>query len=78
LDIRTREEIVQEKEEAKKAKAELMLDGVGGKVLDTLMEAGFDTLDKIKGATLQQLTQVRGIGAKKAEKILKSAQEKGN
>lgn len=76
LDIRTREEIVQEKEEAKKAKAEMMLDGVGLKVLDTLIEAGFDTLDKIKDATVEQLTHVKGIGAKKAEKIIIAAKER--
>lgn len=76
LDIRTREKIVQEKEEAKKAKAEMMLDGVGSKVLDTLIEAGFDTLDKIKDATVEQLTQVKGIGAKKAEKIIIAAKER--
>ncbi|MFH1691374.1 MAG: transcription termination factor NusA [Candidatus Omnitrophota bacterium] len=76
LDIRTREEIVQEKEEAKKAKAEMMLDGIGGKALDALMDAGFDTLEKIKDATVEQLTQVKGIGAKKAEKIILAAQER--
>ncbi len=76
LDIRTREEIVQEKEEAKKAKAEMMLDGVGGKALDALIEAGFDSLEKIKNAAVEQLTQVKGIGAKKAEKIIAAAKER--
>lgn len=76
LDIRTREKIVQEKEEAKKAKAEMMLDGVGEKALDTLIEAGFDSLEKIKDATVEQLTQVKGIGAKKAEKIIAAAKER--
>jgi hypothetical protein len=77
LDIRTREEIVQEKEEAKKAKAGMMLDGIGGKALDALMEAGFDTLEKIKDATVEQLTQVKGVGAKKAEKIILAAETTG-
>ncbi|QAT17972.1 transcription termination control protein NusA [Candidatus Velamenicoccus archaeovorus] len=76
LDIRTRQEIVQEKEEAKKARAQMTLDGVGEKVLDSLIEAGFDSLEKIKDASIDQLTQIKGIGAKKAEKIIEAAKER--
>ncbi len=76
LDIRTRQEIVQEKEEAKKARAQMTLDGVGEKVLDSLIEAGFDSLEKIKDASIDQLTQIKGIGEKKAEKIIEAAKER--
>lgn len=76
LDIRTREEIVKEKEEVKKARAQMSLEGIGEKLLDALMEAGFDTLEKIKGATVEQLTEVKGIGKKKAEKLIAEAQER--
>jgi N utilization substance protein A len=76
LDIRTREEIVKEKEEAKKARADMSLEGIGEKILTTLIEAGYDSLDKIGSATIEQLTQIKGIGAKKAEKIIASAQER--
>ena len=38
LDIRTREEIVKEKEEAKKVRAEISLEGVGEKVLSALID----------------------------------------
>jgi N utilization substance protein A len=76
LDIRTREEIVKEKEVAKKVRAEMSLEGVGEKLLDSLIEAGFDTLEKIKEATVEQLTQLKGIGDKKAEKIILAAAEK--
>ncbi len=76
LDIRTRQEIVQEKEEAKKTRAQMTLDGVGEKVLDSLIEAGFDSLEKIKGASIDQLTQIKGIGTKKAEKIIEAAKER--
>ena len=76
LDIRTREEIVKEKEEAKKTRAEMMLEGVGEKILNSLIESGFDTLEKIAGASVEQLTQIKGIGEKKAEKILIAAKEK--
>jgi N utilization substance protein A len=76
LDIRTREEIVQEKEEAKKARHEMMLDGIGEKILSALIEAGLDTLEKIKDSTVEQLTQIKGIGEKKAEKIIAAAKER--
>lgn len=76
LDIRTREEIIQEKEEVKKARADLHLEGVGVKLIDALMEAGFDTVEKLKSATVEQLTQVKGIGAKKAQKIIATAKER--
>ncbi|MFA5038286.1 MAG: transcription termination factor NusA [Candidatus Omnitrophota bacterium] len=76
LDIRTREEIVQEKEEAKKARAEMSLEGIGEKVLDSLIDAGLDTIEKIGNATVEKLTQVKGIGEKKAEKIIEAAKER--
>ncbi len=78
LDIRTREEIVQEKEEAKKARAEMMLEGVGEKLLASIIEAGFDTLDKIKDASVEQLTEIKGIGKKKAETIIAAAKERSS
>jgi N utilization substance protein A len=76
LDIRTREEIVKEKEEAKKVRAEMMLEGIGEKILSALMEAGLDTLEKVAASTVEQLTDIKGIGAKKAEKIIIAAKEK--
>ncbi|MDD5019229.1 MAG: transcription termination factor NusA [Candidatus Omnitrophica bacterium] len=76
LDIRTRQEIVQEKEEAKKTRAQMTLDGVGEKVLDALIDAGLDSLEKIKDASVDRLTQIKGIGAKKAEKIIEAAKER--
>ncbi|MBI5872687.1 MAG: transcription termination/antitermination protein NusA [Candidatus Omnitrophica bacterium] len=76
LDIRTREEIVQEKEVAKKARQEMMLEGIGEKISNSLIEAGFDSLEKIKDAKPEQLTNIKGIGAKKAEKIIASAKER--
>ena len=76
LDIRTREEIVKEKEVAKKARAEMSLEGVGEKVLTLLIDAGFDSLEKIKSAAVEKLTQIKGIGEKKAEKIIACAKER--
>lgn len=76
LDIRTREEIVQEKEVAKKARQEMMLEGIGEKISNSLIEAGLDSLEKIGDAKPEQLTKIKGIGAKKAEKIIASAKER--
>ncbi len=65
------------KEEAVEASAEgtpiSELDGVGPKTAKALMAAGYDTVEKIKGLTAEDLTKVEGIGPKTAEKILKSA-----
>lgn len=76
LDIRTREEIVKEKEEAKKAREQIMLDGVGGKLLDALLDAGYGSLEKLAKAKVDDLVQIKGVGKKKAEKIVDMAKEK--
>jgi len=72
LDIRTKP---QPKEEAV-SKAELSLadiHGVGHKILSTLIEAGFTTLESVIEADAETLGAIKGIGKKKAEKIIKEA-----
>ena len=49
------------------------LEGVGPKVEKILRAAGYDTVEKIKALTAEDLVKLEGIGAKTAEKILKSA-----
>ncbi|UCD54710.1 MAG: transcription termination/antitermination protein NusA [Candidatus Omnitrophota bacterium] len=51
------------------------LDGVGKKVESVLREAGFDTVEKIANAEIENLVKLDGIGKKKAEKIIASAKE---
>ncbi|MBI5123849.1 MAG: KH domain-containing protein, partial [Candidatus Omnitrophica bacterium] len=51
------------------------LEGVGPKIEKVLVDAGYDSVDKIKTLTVEDLTKLEGIGKKTAEKILKSAQE---
>jgi N utilization substance protein A len=51
------------------------IDGVGPKVERTLIAAGYDTVEKIKCLTVEDLIQVEGIGKKTAEKIIKQAKE---
>ncbi|MCR4337698.1 MAG: transcription termination/antitermination protein NusA, partial [Candidatus Omnitrophica bacterium] len=49
------------------------LEGVGEKTLHSLNEAGFDSLEKIAQASVDDLTQVEGLGKIKAEKLIKQA-----
>lgn len=51
------------------------LEGVGAKTAKILIEAGYDTVEKIKALSAEDLTKLEGIGAKTADKILKSAQK---
>ena len=52
------------------------LTGVGPKTMELLVEADFDSIEKIAGATVESLSEIDGIGPKKAETILNAAKEK--
>ncbi len=47
--------------------------GVGDKTMKRLISAGFDTAEKIALASIDALSEVQGIGAKTAERILAAA-----
>jgi transcription termination/antitermination protein NusA len=49
------------------------LAGIGEKTVRKLVEAGFASQDAIAGATVEQLSDIPGIGGKTAEKILAAA-----
>ncbi len=49
------------------------LEGVGGKTEELLREAGITTLKDILKSSVEELTKIKGIGAKTAEKIIASA-----
>jgi len=51
------------------------IEGVGPKAEKVLKAAGYDTVDKIRELTVEELVKLEGIGQKTAEKILKSAKE---
>ncbi len=50
------------------------LRGVGRVRARRLFDAGFDSIDKLKNATVSQLTRIPGIGEKLAREILKQVQ----
>ena len=61
--------------EASASKDISALEGAGPKTVELLKEAGFDSFEKIAEATVEELTVVEGVGAKKAEKFIESAKE---
>ncbi len=70
IDIRSRAQITA------LAKANVAdLPGVGPKLLEALKEAGYNSVDRIAKATLEELIQVKGVGEKTAQKILKASRE---
>jgi len=91
LDIRTKtppaeKQAEPEKAEAKAEAAEEVaeekqgvsleeLSGVGEKILESLKEAGFKNVGDIANADIADLLKVKGIGEKKAEKILEQAKK---
>ncbi len=68
-------------EQGKTAKKEEMansplsqINGVGPKMVAQLMENGFDTLEKVAKAEVEELTQIKGLGKIKAQSIIEEAQ----
>lgn len=51
------------------------LPGVGEKTLDSLKEAGFASLEDIAKADIKTLTGIKGIGEKKAQKIIEESKK---
>ena len=82
LDIRPEEKAEGEKEKAVASLAPAgsskikSLNGVGKKAEATLLEAGLDTIEKLANTTIGDLSKLKGIGKKTAEKIIVSAKAK--
>jgi len=54
----------------------LQLPGVGESMADALYEKGFFSVDEISNASVEDLIQVKGVGAGTAEKLIEAAVEK--
>ena len=52
----------------------LLIDGVDESIAQSLIEAGYNTLQKVADAKQPQLVKIKGIGGKKAVTIIESAQ----
>lgn len=80
VDIKSRSELTRAAEE-KAAQAQLTLEelasvsGIGPKIAGRLVEAGFDTLDRLMETSVEDLKTVEGIGPKTAAKIVTAIQE---
>jgi N utilization substance protein A len=59
--------------DASETPAPYELAGIGEKTVHKLVDGGFATLEALAAATAEQLSQIPGIGEKKAEKILAAA-----
>jgi N utilization substance protein A len=73
MDGKTPTEIVGDKETPSTPMTDL--EGVGGKTLTLLIDGGFDDVAKIAGSSVEDLSNVPGIGKKKAETIIESARK---
>lgn len=75
IDIRSKAE-AKEKKRKKEKKPELPgLAGIGQKSQAALIEAGFKALDELAKSKVSDLIKIKGIGKKKAEKIIAQAKE---
>jgi Holliday junction resolvasome RuvABC DNA-binding subunit len=53
----------------------IQLEGVGEKTAEVLKSGGFETVQDILNANTEKLSALPGIGVKKAEKLIQTAQE---
>ena len=77
LDIRTKAPPVIAAVEAEKEETPSLeqISGVGEKTLVSLKEAGFNTIGDISKAKIEDLVNIKGIGKKKAEKLIEEAKK---
>ncbi|MCK5580521.1 MAG: transcription termination/antitermination protein NusA [Candidatus Omnitrophica bacterium] len=74
-EMTSEEEIDKESKEEEESASDALseLEGASDKMKEILKEYGFDSLEKISNAGLKDLTQIKGLGTIKAEKLIKEA-----
>lgn len=72
-ELQKQQDAEKEKEEGGEEVSIADLPGVGEKLIAQLTKAGFDTLEKVAGADIETLTQIKGLGQVKAAKTIKEA-----
>lgn len=74
--VSEKETAVEETEKEREEKISLEeLPGIGEKILENLIGAGFKSAQDIAKADIQDLLKVKGIGEKKAQKLMKEAKK---
>ena len=51
------------------------VEGIGEKIVERLHEAGINTVQQLAAMTVEQLTAMKGIGDKTAQKVLEAARQ---
>jgi len=78
IEEKKQEKKQEKKKSPKKPKETVLIEqlsGVGEKTIDALKKAGFKNIDDIAKAVSEDLTKVKGIGEKKAEKLIEEAKK---
>lgn len=78
LDIRTKATAVVEAQKEKEVVSLEQIVGVGERTLANLKEAGLNTLEDILKADIKDLIKIKGIGQKKAQKLIEEAKRLSN
>jgi N utilization substance protein A len=77
IDVKSKSAIEEAKKQAMQVASISIseLPGVGKKILEALKEAGLNGIDDIAKSSIEDLTKIKGIGKKTAEKILNAVKE---
>lgn len=74
-ELKAAEEAAKEEAPAAPEVALTSLEGVGEKLAKALEDAGFTDIAKIAASSVEELTEVKGVGEKKAEKLIAQAKQ---
>ncbi|MDD5432776.1 MAG: transcription termination factor NusA [Candidatus Omnitrophica bacterium] len=70
-----KKEVVEQAQEVKEGTSIEELPGVGEKTLSSLKDAGINSVEDILNSNPEDLTKIKGIGQKKAEKLIEEAKK---